>query len=138
MTIVWRPLHPREIDHEVLWLAVAGALLVGAAIVIPSPHVQLPLCVLKTLTGLPCPTCGLTRAVLAVSRGEVGRALFLNPLAVAAGAVSALYLVYAIAVLLLRLPRLRPRVSPTDARLARVTGLALVLANWVWLIATGR
>jgi Protein of unknown function (DUF2752) len=138
MTIVWRPLRPREIDHEVLWLAVSGAVLVGAAIVIRSPNVQLPLCALKVLTGLPCPTCGLTRAVLAVTRGDLAAALFFNPLALVAGVASALYLAYAATVLALRLPRFRPRLSPADARVVRATSLALLLANWVWLIATGR
>ena len=138
MTIVWRPLRPREIDHEVLWLAVTGAFVAAAAVVIPSPNVQLPLCALKVLTGLPCPTCGLTRAVLAVTRGDLGAALFFNPLAVVAGTASMLYLAYAATVLVLRLPRFRPRLSPADARFARAISLLLLLANWVWLIATGR
>jgi len=38
-------------------------------------------CAFRTLTGLPCPTCGTTRAVLAVVRGDLGAAIVFNPLA---------------------------------------------------------
>jgi hypothetical protein len=37
-------------------------------------------CVLRLLTGLPCPACGLTRASAWLARGELARALTLHPL----------------------------------------------------------
>ncbi len=36
-------------------------------------------CWLKTLTGINCPTCGLTRAFLAVSQGRILQGLLYNP-----------------------------------------------------------
>jgi hypothetical protein len=138
MTLVWRRLAPLEVDHEQLWLAVGGASLCLLGVALATPGIQLPRCVFKTLTGLPCPTCGVTRTVIALSRGDVARALFMNPLAAVACGVGLLYLLYAGTVLLLGLPRLRPVVSAAGARRLRVATVALLAVNWAWLIATGR
>ena len=40
-------------------------------------HLGLP-CILNSLTGLSCPGCGLTRAIVAISRGDFLTALSLN------------------------------------------------------------
>lgn len=39
----------------------------------------MPPCPLRTLTGVPCPFCGMTRGSLALLRGDVLRSLALNP-----------------------------------------------------------
>jgi hypothetical protein len=36
-------------------------------------------CPLKTLTGIPCPFCGMTRAVVAAVHGHIGTSLAFNP-----------------------------------------------------------
>jgi hypothetical protein len=138
VTLTWRPLRPLELDHEALWLVVGGASLCLLGVALVTPGIQLPRCAFKTITGLPCPTCGLTRTIIALSRGDVDRALFLNPLAAIACGVAALYLLYAAAVLALRLPRFRPTVSAIGARRLRIATVAALAANWIWLIATGR
>ncbi len=37
-------------------------------------------CMFKNVTGVPCPSCGSTRAVLAIWRGDAVGALLINPL----------------------------------------------------------
>ncbi len=91
MVIERRPLAGREVDHERLWLSVA---LAGAALVVlwvAAGHEELPhvICPFRHLTGIPCVTCGGTRAVLALTRGEVQAAFLWNPL-VAVFAIAAL------------------------------------------------
>ncbi len=41
---------------------------------------RLPFCPMATVLGIPCPGCGLTRATLALLRGDVRGALALHPL----------------------------------------------------------
>jgi len=138
VTLSWRPLRPLEVDHEALWLLVGGASLCLLGVALVTPGIQLPRCVFKTITGLPCPTCGVTRTVIALSRGDLERGLFMNPLAAIACGVGLLYLLYAAAVLALRLPRFRPTLSAPGAGRLRLAAVALLAVNWAWLIATGR
>jgi hypothetical protein len=140
MTFEWRPLHAREIDHERLWtsIALAGAVLVVLAHLSSQFAIPIPLCPLKTLTGIPCPTCGGTRAMRALSHGALLAALRLNPL-VTIGAIALLpCLAYAAWVTLFNTSRLRFAFSPADQRFLRVAAWVAILANWTFLIVDGR
>src|SRR5688572_21721529 len=122
-------------DHEWIWAPVflAGALLLRLAPWLPPPF---PLsCPLKTLTGLPCPSCGTTRALEALAALDLGEALRWNPLGAVAGIAAALFTLYAIGALVLRTRRIRITALSLAERLGIV---ALVLANWAWLVADGR
>lgn len=65
-----------------LW-AGAGAIVFGSWIALARglpPGGTLVPCPVRALTGVPCPGCGMTRALLALGRGDVGEALALHPL----------------------------------------------------------
>jgi hypothetical protein len=66
----------------------AGATL-GAAAVLPAlpGHPGLP-CPLRTLTGVPCPFCGMTTSVEATVHGHLGHAFAANPAGIAVVALS--------------------------------------------------
>jgi hypothetical protein len=76
--------------------------MLGLAVVWPRLPVHPPLaCPLRTITGIPCPFCGMTRAVVAAAHGHLVDSLRFNP----AGIVVALLAVALIAGL--RIERLR-------------------------------
>lgn len=90
-------------------------------------------CPLRAATGIPCATCGMTHAFVALAHGEVRRAVAASPLgALLAGAAWA-----AVPLDLLRLALGRPLPSPSTRALrwAGGLGLAALLANWAWLVA---
>jgi hypothetical protein len=70
-------------------LRAAGAAMLGIAAIRPLFPVQpgLP-CPLRTLTGVPCPFCGMTRAVTDVVHGEVAKSLVMNPAGILAVAIA--------------------------------------------------
>lgn len=130
----WRRLQPGETDHELVWLGVSLAVAMFAFVWfrmgLPTPG-----CPFHALTGLPCPTCGMTRCARFLAQGAFGAALSLNPLACAAALVTGLFDLYAAVVLAFRLPRVRfEPFSPGAALVLRVTALAVILVNWAWLI----
>lgn len=58
----------------------AAAGMLAAAAVWPLLPVHPPLaCPLRTTTGIPCPFCGMTRAVTAAVRGDLAASLRYNP-----------------------------------------------------------
>ncbi len=122
--------------------ACAGALLaslLGTMRGALSPVALLPGCPFHVLTGLPCPTCGGTRALLALARLEWREALVLNPL-VASAAVLGGPLMLAF-VMLARSTRRNPAELALGA--FRTTGgrlilIATIAANWAYLISAGR
>ncbi len=95
------------------------------------------LCVFKNLSGLPCPTCGSTRAMGRLFSLDLAGALAMNPLTtLGAGVVAA----WALADLAL-LPRgcaLGIDVQPRLASRLRVAALLIFLLNWVYLLTAGR
>ncbi len=72
------------------WPRLAGAaailgILALMAVLPARPNLPLPSqCAIRSLTGLPCPLCGGTRATRALLHGDVNRALQLNALALPA------------------------------------------------------
>jgi len=98
-------------------LAMAG--LAGAAVVYPYFHPPMP-CPLRSLTGIPCPLCGMSRACAAAAHGHILQSLAFNP----AGIVVMLFG----AVLLFR-PDLARRIRPPTWSLILVLG-----ALWIWNI----
>ena len=113
-------------------------LVAGAAVwLLRLDRFPLTLCVFKGLTGLPCPTCGSTRALGRLVALDFPGALAMNPFTTLLAVILAAWGVADVA-LLTRRQSLGVEVSPRIGFALRVLALVLFLANWVYLIAVGR
>ncbi len=107
------------------WLALLG---VYDAI---KPATAPSLCMWREITGVPCPTCGSTRAFFAASHGRIGEAFLLNPLLGAVAASGGAWIV-----LRLGFGRTLKLDLPTRGRRALWSATAVLLAlNWAYVIA---
>ncbi len=93
-----------------------------------------PPCPFHWLTGLPCATCGGTRALLALSKFDLSAAVVWNPLVAVAAIVFAAGGLVAFSMAALGRD---VRVPNPTLGLRVAIGLALV-SNWAFLVAQGR
>jgi hypothetical protein len=117
-----------------LWGAAAGGvLLLWAAL--PGVARFFPRCPFKVLTGLPCLSCGSTRAALALLRGDAAAAFHFNPLSSALGIGFVVGGLVAPAWAFFRWPV--PGSFPAMTAARRAALVAFLLAAWGWQIARG-
>ena len=116
----------------------AAFVLAGAAVaVLHLDRLPIVLCAFKGLTGLPCPTCGSTRALGRLALFDLAGAVRMNPLATLVFALVAAWALVDLALL----PWRRALSLEVDRQLAwrlRIAALVLFLANWVYLLAVRR
>ena len=136
MVAEWRQLKPGEPDLELIGLALSvSAAVAGLAwlwLRLPWPQ-----CEFRALLGLPCLTCGSTRAAVAFLHGDLLSAWRFNPLATSAYASIAVFDVYALIACAMRLPRLRIGLGSRRTRQAFAFGVAALAGiNWIYLLRT--
>jgi hypothetical protein len=114
-----------------------GALGATAVGLLGLDRLPFTVCLFKALTGLPCPTCGSTRAVGRLVHLDLAGAIAMNPLATIGAMMLAIWAVADFG-LLARGRALDVEVGRPLSRLVRVLAVAVVAANWLYLLASGR
>ena len=69
---------PTRLYEREVRIAAGGMVAIAAAWPVLPVHPPLA-CPLRSLTGVPCPFCGMTRAVVAAAHGHLGASLAFNP-----------------------------------------------------------
>jgi hypothetical protein len=90
-------------------------------------------CPARGLLGIPCATCGMTHAFVALAHGDVAAALQASPLGALLAAVAWGFVL--LDLLRLALGRPLPSLPTSLVRAAVAAGAAALLLNWAWLLA---
>ncbi len=109
-----------------VWLALGG----GAVWLSLRLDRVVSLCLFKRVTGLPCPTCGLTRGILCLLRGRPDQAWLNNPLLFSV----LILLIAATGIRTLFARSLRIHLSRTERVIAWLLAAVLFAANWAYVI----
>jgi hypothetical protein len=104
----------------------------GTALVWLGAHFHRPvqLCLIKRLTGVPCPTCGFTRGAISLLGGHIIQAWLYNPL---------LYLALAIffaatAVRIITSRSIKINLTRKESCTVWILAGVLFFANWIYVI----
>jgi hypothetical protein len=130
---------------ETLYKFVLGISLVGYVWVawnagaVHDPHSAQTVCLVKSITGIPCPSCGTTRSVTTLLEGNIADSITINPFGVAAVSMLIVFPVWVV------IDHFRKRDSffrwytSTERKLSGnkwiiVASVIVVTANWWWNI----
>jgi hypothetical protein len=127
----FRPTTRDERQLLVFWVAAAAsAVILRPLFVVVAPFLR-P-CVFRSLTGIPCPTCGTTRCAMAMFDLDLAAAFASNPLAAAAGLVFIVGGAVAFVWLVARWPV--PALELRWSHRWTAAVVAIVTLNWIYLI----
>ena len=102
---------------------------------------ELGVCLIKRVTGIPCPSCGSTRSVLSVLNGDLAGALHWNPFGFIIVLILMVFPVWILYDVLSHRNTLFNFYNQTELFLKRkwiaIPAILLVLLNWIWNIYKG-
>ena len=127
---------PDGLPLGAIFLAI-GVLAAAAVAVLHLDRLPIIVCVFRAATGIPCLTCGATRALARMAVGDLAGAFAMNPLATLGGLALVPWGLADLA-LLLRGKALSVELAPSAAWAVRGLAVTAVFVNWAYLIASGR
>jgi len=128
----------RPKPYDLAWSGVSLLIFAGALVRAHLfPFVRMT-CPFREHLGIPCASCGTTRAVTAFVSGDPIEAFLFNPLAAGLCLFSVGVIAYTVLVRLFGAPRLHVTLEGRAATAARIGVVAAILVNWAFLIAMGK
>lgn len=93
-------------------------------------------CIIKNVTGYPCPSCGTTRAVSLLLEGKITESVLLNPFGIVIAIIMTVFPLWVLADIVLKKDSFYKAYKKAES-VIRKPWLAsvlilLVLLNWIW------
>jgi len=104
---------------------------------VPQLISQITFCPLKTVTGIPCPACGSTRATSLLFHGNYWDAFLLNPLALVVNILIILSIFWMLHDIVKRKDTFIPSLKKDWNAKTKFIVFGILLANWIWNICKG-
>lgn len=98
-------------------------------------------CYIKQVSGIPCPSCGTTRAIITLLNGDLVGAVLINPLGILAAMFLLIIPIWIALDLLLQKSSLQrcylKAESVVRRRAVAIPLILIVVLNWIWNITKG-
>ena len=125
---------PKGTDYELIYGAI-GLLVLFAARFFPF-HLFSYSCPFHSLTNYPCLSCGMTRVFILMAHFNLLPALRLNPLGLFLFIATLLFTLYCFSFSLLRLKRIRVKLSKKEGVALKILILLGLVLNWWYLMVS--
>jgi len=106
-----------------------------------SENKTVEVCLIKHATNLPCPSCGSTRSIISITKGNFIEALDLNPIGYVVALIMLIAPVWIIVDLILRNNALFLFFQKIETFIKKpkyaIPLILLVIINWIWNITKG-
>jgi Protein of unknown function (DUF2752) len=94
-------------------------------------------CFFKNLTGIPCPSCGSTRATIFLMHGNIYDSILLNPLALVTNLLIIVSVIWMIADIVRKKETYFTFLKKDGNWKILLPILIIILLNWIWNISKG-
>lgn len=102
---------------------------------------EFTVCLIKQLTDIPCPSCGITRSVKALIQGEWAAAIYWNPLGILVFGIMVLSPLWISLDLMLNRSGFFSFYQKSEQNFQKkpvaIIAMVLILLNWIWNINKG-
>jgi hypothetical protein len=122
------------LNNRLIWCLPLVFLLGGAALVSYGIVSFSYPCLFHRITGIPCFTCGTTRALLSLIRLDIISALKTNPFITMFFLAWILFFIYSGVAAILNLPKVSLGLSKKEIKIVLAVFISLFLINWLYLI----
>lgn len=104
-----------------------------------SSHIKV--CIIKNVTGYPCPSCGTTRAVQEFLKGNLVNSFFMNPFGIIVAILMAIIPLWILFDLIFKKETFYSNYKKIETiiriRWVAIILIVLVILNWIWNIKKG-
>ncbi len=97
----------------------------------------IPICIFKSVTGIPCPACGSTRATLQLFQGNFWTSILINPFGILTNILIIVSVFWMIIDVIKKKETFLPFLHKNWHIRIKTFILLIVLANWFWNIQKG-
>jgi hypothetical protein len=98
-------------------------------------------CIFKHVTNIPCPSCGSTRSLLSLLKGNIYEALYWNPIGILLAFMMVIFPIWILSDFLWRKDSLFICYQKAESFLRKrevaIPAILLVASNWIWNIFKG-
>ena len=106
-----------------------------------SKNIHFGLCIFKNITGVPCPSCGTTRAIQLILHGKIIESLYMNPFGIIVAilmTVAPFWILYDVIVQKESFLFFYKKSEETiRIKWLSIVLIILVILNWIWNIYKG-
>lgn len=138
MSSKFLPIEIRQGTIQDIFLIVVYCLIgmagLGVVYLFPGYKIFIPDCLFYKITGIPCPSCGMTRCGESLAHFHLIDAFLYNPLLTIILAGFSIYSLITIGLFIGKRHYIAWRIQPGQEKFIRWGLLTIILINWVYLI----